>query len=174
VIEERIWRISASPAFCGSLPNCGHRPSLKRYEQPGCHAFQIKPREDYALMKAKTIFSANNGQTSRLWRTGDAICQGSDLPKLPICAKLYHNRPVIRRMSANIKSVADFDDLQLTVLSNGGAGGFVYKADTGNIYLGSHHCFISSARGAASASSHAAHAVAEPSGGQCCTLPRRF
>ena len=36
--------------------------------------------------------------------------------------------------NTNIKSVADFDDLQLTVLANGGAGGFVYTADTGNLY----------------------------------------
>ena len=36
--------------------------------------------------------------------------------------------------NTNIKSVADFDELQLTALSNGGAGGFVYTADTGNLY----------------------------------------
>lgn len=36
--------------------------------------------------------------------------------------------------NTNIKSVADFDELQATVLSNGGAGGFAFAADTGNLY----------------------------------------
>ena len=50
-------------------------------------------------MKAKMPFPASNGQTSRFWRTGDAICQGSVLPKLPICARTNPNRLVIRWMS---------------------------------------------------------------------------
>jgi hypothetical protein len=52
-------------------------------------------------MKAKSAASASNGLTSRLWRIADAICQGSVLPKLPIRAKLYLNKSVIRWMSAN-------------------------------------------------------------------------
>lgn len=51
-------------------------------------AFQLKPREDYALMKAKLTFPVSNVQTSPAWRAGDAICQGLVLPKLPIRAKL--------------------------------------------------------------------------------------
>jgi hypothetical protein len=49
-------------------------------------------------MKAKSTFQASNGQTSRLWRTGDGICQGSALPRLPIRAKLDLNLPIIRWM----------------------------------------------------------------------------
>ena len=50
-------------------------------------------------MKAKMPFPASNGQTSRFWRTGDAICQGSVLPKLPICTRTNPARLVIRWMS---------------------------------------------------------------------------
>ena len=50
-------------------------------------------------MKAKLTFPVSNGQTSRLWRTGDAICQGPHLSMNPSCAKLDANLPVIRWMS---------------------------------------------------------------------------
>jgi hypothetical protein len=69
------------------------------------HAFQIKPREDYALMKAKLTFPVSKAQTLRLWQSGDAICQGSVLPELPLCAKLNLSRPVIWWMSGKAKSV---------------------------------------------------------------------
>jgi hypothetical protein len=81
------------------LPNCGRRLIHHRLERPGCHAFQLKPEQNYALMKTKLTFSVSNGQTSRLWWTGDAICQGLVLPEWPIRANLYLNRPVIRWMS---------------------------------------------------------------------------
>ena len=55
-------------------------------------------------MKAKLTFPVSNGQTSRCWRSGDAICQGSVLPKLPIRANLILNRLVIRWMSVEIWS----------------------------------------------------------------------
>jgi hypothetical protein len=38
-----------------------------------------KPRESYALKKAKSTFSASNGQTSRLWRITNALVPGSGL-----------------------------------------------------------------------------------------------
>jgi hypothetical protein len=90
----------ASEEVSSSSPNCGRRLIHHRREAVARRLFQLKPREDYAPMKAKTIFSTSNGQTSRLWRSGHAICQGSVLPKLPIRAKLNLNRPVIWWMSA--------------------------------------------------------------------------
>ena len=48
------------------------------------------------MITAKSKYSGSNGQVLRLWRIGDATCQGSVLPRLPIHAKLRLIRPVIR------------------------------------------------------------------------------
>ena len=96
--KQSCFSIS-SPPYCGSSPSCGHRLIQQWRERPGCHAFQRKPRERCVLITAKSKCLGSNGQTLRLWRTGDAICQGSVLPKLPIPANLDLNQPVIRWMS---------------------------------------------------------------------------
>jgi hypothetical protein len=55
------------------LQNCGHRLIHYRRERSGWLAFQQKPRENYALKKAKSTFPSRNTQTSPLWRIADAI-----------------------------------------------------------------------------------------------------
>ena len=84
---------------CGSLTSCGHRLIHHRRERPGCHALEPKPRERCVLIIAKSKCSGSNRQILGLWRTGDATCQGSVLPRVPIHANLGLVRPVIRWMS---------------------------------------------------------------------------
>ena len=84
---------------CGSLTSCGHRLIHHRRERPGCHALEPKPRERYALIIAKSKCSVSNRQILRLWRIGDATCQESVLPRVPIHASLRLVRTVIRWMS---------------------------------------------------------------------------
>ena len=52
-------------------------------------------------MEVKSMFPASNGQTSRLWRITNAICQRRELHQTQILASLGLNRPVIRWMSAD-------------------------------------------------------------------------
>ena len=70
-----------------------------RRQRSSCHALQRKPWENYALKELKSIFSASNSHTLRLWRIASAICKGPLLQLLPVCAKISLNRPVMRWIS---------------------------------------------------------------------------
>ncbi len=77
-------------------------------------------------MKAKSTLPARNAQASPAWRTDDAICQGSVLPMMPVCAKLGLNRPVIRWMSVK-PALAGAPRLALQLSPKARIQGTVYR-----------------------------------------------
>lgn len=54
-------------------------------------------------MKVKSTFPARSAQAALLWPIVDAICRGSVLLMMPVCAKLVFNKPVIWWMSAKYR-----------------------------------------------------------------------
>jgi hypothetical protein len=90
------------PYLVVSVP--GHRLIHLRRERPGCHAFQLKPRERCVLINAQSRQNRHSRQAMSRncghGRLSTLFAEGRSCIRPKNCANLGPSKPVIRWMSA--------------------------------------------------------------------------